>query len=534
MRIYCAALIVLTTQALEKQGLRGVSIEEDASFYDRFMEEVSSMTEPPGSTSPPTSSGGFFETPAPTPCITNIPEDCAPECFEPNPPDGLCPPECSESLDGCDEPSSPSSPSATESPTSSPVAPTPTALPSQEPSSAPVPCEVLIEECPEKCWEVDPFDRFPLCTDFNRPDCDVLPFPFSTCPTCCPTACNDAPDIGDCNPTPLPTMPPTESPSTDPTSSQCIPPPNCPASCGDPNPPAELCSPACIACPPDSCDIDIQINPNCPSLPCEWDVCKEQPSRLEFIYNGGGCSSTEFLRCPGNDPDYCNCTKEVVAEADWPNQVTCEDFNGGPPAITQFGTTSWIRATPADADDIYFEGAVKVGSTFNATATNTTTVAGNIDLFIYEYDSDNDGPGALLQQVLFHSSCSQELFLADTFGANQLVEFESSSALVSLFRSQRFSFTLDLAMESNATELVLSTANVVVLSEDFLEPQLESFNVSGVTIPPSFSTQANFTIVPEENHTAIASVGGVIDGSRCNALTTFSFSCGHEQLNRRH
>jgi hypothetical protein len=511
MKILYLALVVVAAQAKGQPGLRGVSIEEDESFYDRLLEEeVSSMTEAPAPTegtnvpeATPAPTGNSL-TLAPTACGGNIPEDCVPECFQPNPPLGSCPPECFDPTIGC----------------------TPTPLPSPAPSPVPTPCKVLTAECPERCWEVDPLDRFPLCTDFNRPDCDVIPFPFDRCPTCCPTICLDAPELGDCSPTPVPTTPPSESPSASPSSSptQCVPPPGCPSVCGEPNPPSELCSPACIACAPTACDLDILINPNCPSLPCEWDICQQHPFRLEFIYKGGDCDNSEFRRCSGDNPDYCTCEKEVIAEADWPNELTCEDFNGGPPGTTQVGATSWIRATPAGLDDIYFEGAVKIGSTFNATTT-AAEVEGNIDIFVYEYDEVNDGPGALLQQVLFHSSCSQELFLADNFGSSQLIEFESSDALVSLFRTQRFTFNMSLEVDSGADEFTLNTANVVILSTDFLGPQLQSFDVSGVTIPPAFIVEADFTIIPEQNHTAIASVGGVLDGSICNSLTTITFNC---------
>lgn len=523
MRIVPLAIIAIAVQAKDQPGLRGVSIEEDESFYNRLLEEITSV---PPETTPAPSSDAILVTPAPTPCGVEISEDCVPECFQPNPPLGLCPPECIEALDACQDPTTTPVAAPTVTPVMPPT-PEPSILPSSAPSPVPTPCKVLTVECPERCWEVDPFDRLPLCTDFNRPDCDTLPFPTDlNCPTCCPTICIDAPELGDCSPTPVPTAPPSEAPSATPTSTatQCVPPPNCPSVCGEPDPPGDLCSPACIACAPTACDVDIQISPNCPSLPCEWDICQQHPFRLEFIYNGGGCSNSEFRRCPGDDPDYCTCEKQVLDEADWPNELTCQDFNGGPPATTQVGATSWIRATPAGLDEIYFEGSVKIGSTFNATS-SAPEVAGNIDLFIYEYDAVNDGPGALLQQVLFHSSCSQELFIADTFGANQLIEFESTDALVSLFQTQRFSFALDLEVDSDADELILSTANVVLLSAEFLGPQLQSFDVAGATIPPTFSVQADFTFIPEQNHTAIASVGGILDGSNCNALTTFNFNC---------
>jgi hypothetical protein len=319
-----------------------------------------------------------------------------------------------------------------------------------------------------------------------------------------------------------PTGQPSESPSSAPT--QCIPPPNCPSVCAQDDPPT-ICSPECIACPPQLCDINISIEPNCPSIPCEWNVCKESPFRLEFVYRGGDCASSEFRRCTGENPDLCTCEKEILSPEDWPNELECQDFNGGPPSKTQTGTISWIKAQASSTSLIYFEGAVRVGSNFNATSSGDS-LDDNIVLFVYEYDEAIQGPGKFLQQIVFHSSCSQELYLADTFGAAQLVEFESPTTLVSLFRDQEFTFNVTLAMESSAIELDLLTSDVVLLSSSpVLGPQLNTLPVSGTKIPPSLVIEAAFKVIPQINHTVIASVGGLLDGVECNALSQETFNC---------
>lgn len=270
--------------------------------------------------------------------------------------------------------------------------------------------------------------------------------------------------------------------------------------------------------------MSINIVPDCPKLPCEWDVCQETPSRLQFAYNGGDCLETEFLRCAGDTPDYCTCEKQPLDEVDWPIGYTCQDFNGGPPSTTQIGTRSWIRASPAGSTVVYFEGVVRVGDSFDATSTSGQ-VTTNMDIFIYQYDAANNGPGLLLQQVLFDSSCSQQLFLTDTFGANQLVEFESPNALVSLFQQQAFAFNLELEMNLGNTELELNQANVVLLSADYLSPQFKTLEVNGAKIPPPLTVIEDFVIVPDQNHTAIASFAGLLDGNVCNALESVTFNC---------
>jgi hypothetical protein len=243
---------------------------------------------------------------------------------------------------------------------------------------------------------------------------------------------------------------------------------------------------------------------------------------MQFLFKGGDCSFSDFRRCPGNNPDYCTCTREKLAQEDWPNKITCEDFDGGPPSPSDRGSLSWLRLE--GNGEIYFEGAVAVGSSFNA-STTADEVAANTDIFIYEYDETNDGPGALLQEVVYHSSCSEEMYLADTFGSTQLTEFESENQLVSLFRTSTFSFDLTLQLNSDATSLELITANMVLLSSSFLEPQLQSLDVNGTTIPPALTVNADFTIIPEENHTAIASIGGKLDGRECFGLAQQTFNC---------
>eukprot|EP00980_Cylindrotheca_fusiformis_P031287 scaffold26122_cov127-Cylindrotheca_fusiformis.AAC.6 len=401
----------------------------------------------------------------------------------------------------------------------------PTVEPTPAPSPVPTPCKNLIEECPQQCWEVDPFDQLPLCTDFNRPDCDTLPFPKDlNCPTCCPTQCVGAPEMGDCSPTPLPSPMPTLGPSTSPASSpsQCLPPPSCPAVCGEENPPTDICSSACITCPPTHCGLNIQVNPNCPEFSCTWNICEERPFRMQFLYRGGNCSFTDVRRCPGDNPDYCTCTREQVPEVDLSDQITCQDFNGGPPSPTSIGARSWIRLVGGDKE--YFEGLVTVGSSFNA-STVEDEVEPSTKVLIYEYDEGNDGPGQLLQEVEFDSSCTEDLYLEDTYGSLQLTEFESADQLVSLFRTAAFTYDLTLQGSSSGTSIELQIANMLLLSSSFLEPQLQSLDVVDAFIPPPLTLIADYTIIPEQNQTVIASIGGLLDGSECFTITEHTFNC---------
>jgi len=129
------------------------------------------------------------------------------------------------------------------------------------------------------------------------------------------------------------------------------------------------------------------------------------------------------------------------------------------------------------------------GGRFNATGPGGAQVDANTYM---ELDSvSNGGPGTLLQQVLFHSSCSQQLYLLDIFGSFQLIEFQNTVQGVVGFGinpTVEFSINLNAGAIGTTQPLTLEFLSVVVLSgvPGLLPPQVEQFNVSGTTIPPSF------------------------------------------------
>jgi hypothetical protein len=270
MKVLSLALIFVAAQAKYNPGLRGIAIDEDEQFYERILEEdVASFTAAPtpcsnilrecpescfleeGDAARPTNCSDpsvdredCDTLPLPTDIEPACPDCCPDECRKDNPmfDDGDCAPtplpSPSPSKAPTPSPSKAPTPSPTQLtivltdaptplpsaspsvvPSASPIeAPLPSLPPSPAPSPVPTPCKNLVDECPERCWEVDPLDRLPLCTDFNRPDCDTLPFPTDrSCPTCCPTQCIDAPELGDCSPTPVPTPAVSGSPSVGPT-----------------------------------------------------------------------------------------------------------------------------------------------------------------------------------------------------------------------------------------------------------------------------------------------------------------------------
>jgi len=288
---------------------------------------------------------------------------------------------------------------------------------------------------------------------------------------------------------------------------------------------------------------------------------------MKMRYGGGGCYNTNFRRCPTRNPDLtpelpnpdpCTCTKEELPCDQWNNKNTCEDFNGGGAvcnSVDQFCANGQKNTNPTPgcgpppsfqnhsvyieafgSDELYFSGQVWVNRTWEA-VTAGEKVEANTDIFTYEW-VEGVGKGALIQHVVFHSSCSQELYLTDQFGAQQLLEFDSFCDVscndpgckevvgpngvtfgrrrISLFKEGAANLELSLEAGSvDAQRVKLDQALGLFTPADFSSPtQFVNFtNVVGVVVPPSV------TLIPEEdpqlsvdmNYTLGAIVSGFLE-----------------------
>lgn len=164
------------------------------------------------------------------------------------------------------------------------------------------------------------------------------------------------------------------------------------------------------------------------------------------------------------------------------------------------------------------------------TAPSTETeVEANSYLELYTCaDTTCSTPGTMLQQVLFHSSCSQQLYLFDIFGSFQLVEFESTTlGLISSFTSPSVGFSIALDAIATGSQLVLDFMSVVVLSDnaELLEPQVFNFDVAGTTIPPSFTVDAPINLFIGQPFQVVTTIGGQVNGSGCFDVSNSTILC---------
>ena len=118
----------------------------------------------------------------------------------------------------------------------------------------------------------------------------------------------------------------------------------------------------------------------------------------------------------------------------------CFDFHGGPP--TSEGTESYVFATDIKGQGIiYFEGFIAVGAELLLDDPNQSRVDANMNMTVY--DSSDKTFDHMLQTIIYHSSCSRNLFLKDRYGSFQLVVFVNDlQGTVSCFYNATFDFNI--------------------------------------------------------------------------------------------
>lgn len=318
------------------------------------------------------------------------------------------------------------------------------------------------------------------------------------------------------------------------------------------------------------CDLDLTFLNQC-TYECRHEVCKETPYRMQMKYNGGGCYGMSFKRCLGDNPDYCACDKEELPCSEWnignicadftadgrvcnSHGVTCAEQNNknptpgcGPPASTEAHVV-YIEAY--GENELYFSGPVGVNSTWEAT-TEGEKISRNTAVFTYEW-IEGVGKGRILQQVLFQSSCSDEMSAGDQFGSQQLVEFDSFCDIscsdggckevtehgntfgrrrISMYLEDASSIRLDLGFGSLHSSVELEHTLAMYTPSDFSAPS-QVFNFSeamGERVPTTIQLDAKgLELSPGKEYSVAAIVTGFLNGDRsqlCQQVALSQLSC---------
>lgn len=224
---------------------------------------------------------------------------------------------------------------------------------------------------------------------------------------------------------------------------------------------------------------------------------------MSFRYNGGDCSQSFNIQTA--------------------SLFQCKDFQGGPP--TSEGDRSFITVVDIKGlGIIYHANFVAVGDNFPVANSNGNEVQANMNVTVYS--SGTTVPENILQTMIYHSSCSRNLFLKDRFGSVQLVAFENDlQGLVSCFHNITYTFTVEnVAAGGNAImQTLVSITNQGSMN---LTDQ-----VNGVVVAPSSSITFNqivqLDISVRQQYTAFTTLTGLSpENYACQDTAFFSFIAG--------
>lgn len=269
-------------------------------------------------------------------------------------------------------------------------------------------------------------------------------------------------------PTLSPVVPPTSAPtfgssSASPTSTPLvmIPPSNAPVSAKPTSRPstAPTLTPTYVR----GLDVNVTFQGSQLNFSTTATSCTARPLELTFLYTGGTCDQSYNVQ----DSSTFSCT----------------DLGTGPPAT--IGAQSFIIVSARnDSSAIYYEGLVAVGEQFNVTD-GGKILATEQTILIY------DAPGGnLLQNVSFSSSCSNNLFLNDQFGAVQLVGWYSKGqGRVSSFEDVEFHITVRMPRAGGNI-----TLRSFVVNTTFFGTVNLTNSVNGQVVSPGSAVELNFTI----------------------------------------
>ena len=249
---------------------------------------------------------------------------------------------------------------------------------------------------------------------------------------------------------------------------------------------------------------------------------------MTFRYNGGDCSGS------------FNIQPSTLFQ--------CEDFGARPGPPTVDGTRSYIEAFELGGGELYFSGFAEVGGEFTALAEEKFSA--NMNITIYDIPADLiDTPEAditpedrsnivqpsnLVQTVIYHSSCSQNLFLKDRFGAIQLVLFiNNEQGVVSCFQNATLSFDIDVPIDIVGGRAELTSLTIITNIDNGNNGVYDlSDIVAGQIIEPGVPFQTGVSIeidlTVRQKYTALSTIVGKTDeGQSCFGTDFYEFEAGN-------
>lgn len=227
------------------------------------------------------------------------------------------------------------------------------------------------------------------------------------------------------------------------------------------------------------------------------------------------------LRLAGGD-----CRQSFnVQEAE--GKFICNDQEPGVPIDR--GEKSYIVVTDLDGQTIFHNDWVDVGSLFTLSDGGNDFPANQL-ITIFSSDDTSD-PSNVQQLVQYHSSCSQNLFLKDRFGAVQLVIWvNEDQGTVSCFANQTFELDITVPIDIQGGPATMQSLTVSSNVEPFFYNLTEK--VFGLELGAGESVQAVITIpidlTEKKTYNLLITISALTEvGQSCGATELTSFSAGY-------
>ena len=185
-----------------------------------------------------------------------------------------------------------------------------------------------------------------------------------------------------------------------------------------------------------------------------------------------------------------------------------------------------------DTSLLYYNDWATVGELFTMTDLASPGTDFPADQLVSIYSSDDTSSNSsLLQYMLYHSSCSQNLFLKDRFGAIQLVVWvNEEQGVVSCFANQTFNLDVTVPLDLEGGPATIQSLTVASNIDPFFFNLTDK--VAGIELNPGDSLETSISIpidlTTKNTYNLLVTLSAVTStGEECRATELTSFTAGY-------
>ena len=151
----------------------------------------------------------------------------------------------------------------------------------------------------------------------------------------------------------------------------------------------------------------------------ELSDCVSTPRELHFKFGGGRCDAYQAPQGA--------------------NQYLCQDFDGG--AAVANDESNFIEVLrPRRMGAPYYEGSVKIGDTLIIAGIEGERDPLDEEVLILIYKDATKT--TLLQMMVFHTQCKEDLTLGDPYGSLELMTFSNEDSSLSMYKNVTYEVTI--------------------------------------------------------------------------------------------